>query len=215
MGRLTTIQIASSLFILLSVSGCWPLAYERNFLCSQEMSRYGQAAGGIDSLIDIDGIYLMDQRREYKSAEWDGNGLIFYNDGSCSTFEWTDEAIANHAIAPGINLSANIAKYRPRTGLIGLIFKRHRYDLCGGSYTISNDTVTVEYVDDLNLMKNLFRLRFKVIDRRTLRLVGYDVIQKDAVVTRELDSVPSIYNTVRFMPATNLPSPLNMYNKRN
>ena len=202
----------SGLILCASLSGCWLLINDKDFSKKDIMLKCDDVDGGINRLIDIEGYYSMNTERTSYSIVWDGFGIIFYNDGSCSTLEWKENPPIYLNI-PNINLKEHLDEYEHR--VLPFIYKGHHYDLCGGLYTIKEDTIVVEFVGRGDFIKELFRIYFKAINRRTLELLEYQEFNKNEnkIVWTDRSKQDSISNLVSYVPCKNLPSPLNMYNQ--
>ena len=207
--HLLLLSLAFIIFPVVFLTGCLLLINDKNFYVRDQISTFDLVEGEINNLIDIDGYYSLSSERYLYSTVWDGNGIIFYNDGSCSTLEWKEDPPV-HLNIPNIDLSKHLKEYEQR--ILPFIYKGHHYDLCGGLYTINGDTIIAEFVDNGYFIKELYRIYFKVINRTTLEKICYHRINKDSiwVIPSENDS---IYRVVSFVPCKNLPSPINMYNK--
>ena len=171
-------------------------------------SKFDLSSQSIDTLIRLDGYFFNNRCTGMSSL--DEGSIIFFNDGSCSCLTWNDEPPIFAGIS-NINLKEHLGKYDER--ILPLGFKLTHYDLCGGSYQINGDTIIVEYLNSEYPYLLLNTITFVVVDRETLIMLNKVVTNKDANIQRSHDIIEGNRLIWKFVAASNLPSPINMYNK--
>ena len=179
------------------------LPYRQDFK-AHSVSLYDKVSGGIDSLININGFYTL--KGVSRMRNWMVKpSFVFYADGTMSTVKWKDDLPVFSNI-PNINIKEHSGKIKKN------IFSFREYDLRGGLYHISNDTVVCEFVEpDFLYGTSKVQYVFKVKDRNTLRLIRKELMRRRG---------PEIYTTDyhdefcwTFYPAIEKPDSTDTYDK--
>ena len=117
---------------------------------------------------------------------------------------------------PNINLNEHLHKYPyGMTMLVYLLqyLLTNKYGLEGGVYVLKNDTIITEHfiVDWLDTKRHIF----KVKDRNSIVLLSEEYCGdiNEGFRTVSFDDIPESHRTYYFVPAQDLPSPIDMYNK--
>ena len=185
------------------------------------MATFDEVSGGIDSLININGFYTFSADAIQEGVggfAGFGSGMIFFNDGGCSILQWKDKPPV-FIFNKNTDLKSHLAEYEHRRFLLGKIFKWKHYQLCGGLYTLNHDTINVEYIAMESGKKHLIRYKFRVIDKKNILLISNsDIVKPEILKTMpayDHDSFfpPDELDILKFVPAENLPSSVDMYNK--
>ena len=198
---------------LVMTEGCFYFSMkERSFFKKNVLEYFDKAEGGIDKLINIDGYYVTAKPKKYSSGTLSGDfSFIFFNDGSFSLLNWK-ETPPFYGGVPDINLSEHQRKFIVCRTMIEILWTK-RYELAGGVYVLKNDTIIIEY-DDMD--GSLVRYTFKVKNRNTIVLISSEFIYYDMhgeFREQSYDEMKEEFRSLKFVPAHDLPSPIDMYNK--
>ena len=174
--------------------------------------------GDINTLIDINGYYFIGDKSE--RTKWDGRFMMIFEDGSFSIIRWKNSTFSlplDTIGVPGIDLTANLPVYNP--DWTGLISQTEYPELTGGTYVIKGDTIITEYVASVVELgrKYLFTRSFKVVDRHTLDPIHWTKRSEDRIIYDvDCSTFKNRYGDglYHFVPAVNLPSSVDMTNKR-
>ena len=200
------------LLTLVITDGCiYYSMKQRSFFKKNVLEYFDKAEGGIDKLINIDGYYVTAKPEKYSGGKLSSSfSFIFFNDGSFSLINWREDPPI-FAGVPNISLSEHQRKVINCRMMIEILWKK-RYELTGGVYVLNEDTIFTEY-DDMD--GALIRYNFKVKDRNTIVLISSEFIYDIHGDFREesYDDMKEEYRTLKFVPAHDLPSPVDMYNK--
>ena len=200
------------LLTLVITEGCLSLVFhpeKKTYFKNNQLDFFDKAEGGVDKLINIGGYYAV------KSPNVTQKSFIFFNDGSFSILYWKEEPPIFMGV-PNINLNEHLQKYRYRRTILGYLLQgllNNIYGLEGGVYVFKNDTIITEHmdVDWLDTERHIF----KVKDRNSIVLLSeeffYDINEGSRTVS--YDDVPESHRTYYFVPAQDLPSSIDMYNK--
>ena len=206
------------LFVIQLTSSCNPITFiagipPKGYNSSDLLLFFDKTEGGISKLIDINGYYNV-YNSDDNQNNWISNrsGLIFFDDGTYSCLSWRENPpIYNNS--RDIRLKEYLTDYEYRCLLFGRCFRWYKYDLCGGIYTIKNDTIITEEVSldyaDLIILRNAY----KVIDNHTILQIYQEQQTKDTVDHIDYLRLSDTRFTYHFFPATDLPPSINMYNK--
>jgi len=193
------------LLTLVMTDGCIDIYLkDRAYLKKNVLEYFDKAEGGIDKLINIDGYYCMNSDvMSYKS-------FLFFNDGSFSLINWK-EFPTLFAGVPNINLSEHQRKYINCRMMIEILWRKG-YELEGGVYVLKNDTIITEYKE--MGYESMYRYKFKVKDKNSIVLISKELYDRQ-YEPREVffDDIQEKYRTLKFVPAKDLPSSIDMYNK--
>jgi len=185
---------------------------ENAFFKKNVLEYFDKAEGGIDKLINIDGYYTTAKPEKYLGGKLSSSfSFIFFNDGSFSLINWKEDPPI-FAGVPNISLSEHQRKEINCRMMIEILWKK-RYELKGGVYVLNEDTIFTEY-DDMD--GALIRYNFKVKDRNTIVLISSELVYYDMqgeFHEESYDDMKEEYRTLKFVPAHDLPSPVDMYNK--
>ena len=142
---------------------------------------------GIDSLIRIDGYYMLDADSIILKLGEESN-YIFYDDGTVGNFMMKDPE-DDYIKWENIDLGNAIARY-----------KNGAY--CFGSgYLLHNDTITRISFYSMLGATTLCKTRYKIINREPIRQVGYEESEGKKMIVHK----PS-YKEYMFVPTKNIPS---------
>lgn len=178
-----------------------------SFNTSNQISTFDKVEGGISRLIDIQGYYNRPWEHTFSERE----GIIFFDDGSCSYLDWKDTPPIFENI-PNISLKEHIRDDYYCTYKDIWKNPRKHFDLNGGLYVIHEDTIIMEEVVLDNALY-LDRWAFKVVDKKTIKMLYYEKVRKDYYELKSYENFDSISRLYRFYPAKDLPEPINMFNK--
>ena len=174
--------------------------------------------GKISNYINIKGYYCVTPTMMPKSFnnyiyKATRQGIIFFDDGSYSFLNWKDDPPIYLNI-PDVNLGSYMCEYdyRINTGLSTQTLKLRHFDLCGGLYKVIGDTIYMEEISADYVSNIIRKYNFKIIDNTSIYLVGYEIMTKTDTI-QIIDGIPQCYKSLHFIPAHNLPSSVNMYNK--
>ena len=195
--------------IVLIMDSCYPeiVGGFVGFNISDQISTFDNLEGGISRFIDIDGYYNSPCEHIFSEKK----GVIFFDDGSCSCLDWKETPPIFENI-PNISLKEHIKDDYYCTYKDIWKNPRKHFDLNGGLYVIHEDTIIMEEVilDNVLLLE---RYAFKVVDRKTIKLLYYEEVRKDHCELKSYENYDSISCLYRFFPAKDLPEPINMFNK--
>ncbi len=211
--------------ILLSLYGCNPrsiLGFPVSFEENQILFKYDSLEGGVQNKINISGYYSCGVIRDLwwnVSAPFYTKGpedfsLIFFDDGTFSWLEWK-EAQPIFLGLDNLNLSEHLKLRYPLPAAGTIKDLSQKYELCGGIYQTKGDTIITEYVSVDYYSRDLSRTGFVVIDRNTIRMIFHERVDKEPRYHR-INDFSNRHETdylFHFHPATNLPSPVNTYDK--
>lgn len=197
--------------------------YPINFEEEQVKHKYDSLEGGVQNLININGYYSCQVIRDlwlpdnapYYTDGPESASLIFFDDGSFSWLKWKE----NSPLLLGfdnLNLSEHLKLKYPDFPIAGTIKDwRRKHKLCGGTYQIHGDTIIIEQTSVDYYSRDLSRSGFVVVDRNTIRMIFHEDVNKVPQYNRMKVFEKDIENdyTFHFHPATNLPSPVNTYDK--
>lgn len=197
--------IMTILLLLITFNSCVYLLepYRKKFK-KHSICYYDCLAGGIDSLIKINGFYT---NTNTQKAVRPMPSFVFYNDGTFSKVPWSDDYPIFSNIS-NINISEHTEKYKKNF----LSFKK--YDLLGGMYVIKNDTIICEYVEpDFYEGTMKFRYTFKVVDKETIELISKEILNRNSDLYDDFSKAISSNKVWKFYPGTNKPDSINTYDR--
>lgn len=219
-------QLVFTLAVILYLCSCnfrsirgYPVSFEEE----QVKQKYDNLKGGISELINIKGYYSAKVIRDlwnFDNAPFYTDGpesasLIFFDDGSFSWLEWKESSPLLLGF-DNLNLSEHLTLKYPDSPVAGTVKDWSRkHKLCGGTYQVSGDTIIVEQTSVDYYSRDLRRTGFVVMDRNTIRMIFHENVNKVPRYNRMkvVDKKEENDYLFHFHPATNLPTPVNTYDK--